>query len=337
MNYQRHFLTWLVILGLFVRCAEGVAQEPNVATHNPQPTPSVKLSLLVRDRADHSVANLTKEAIEIFEDNVPQTVISLSKDQRPVDYALVIDNTGSVRPLFPQILNAAKSLIDHNNLADQTFIERFISSNKIETVQEFTSDKARLMDGLDSLYIEIGQSAVIDGIYLALRHVAEHKPGPDRRRALVVITDGDDRNSYYSENQLMRLIRATDVQPFVIGIVDLLDNRAPLVGLSQEDKAKKLLTNLAREGGGRTYFPRNVLEVQHAVAEIVHDLHEQYMFGYESTGGASPENFRNIAVRISKTDGNERLTAIARSGYFVNPPDLDSLDGEKKKNKKKPK
>src|SRR2546426_3600624 len=309
---QRHLLIWLVSLGLFIRCTGTVAQEPNVATHNPQPTSLVKLSLIVTEHADHSVNDLKKEPIEIFEDKVPQTVVSFSKDQRPVDYALVIDNTGSVRPLFPHILDAAKSLIDNNNPADQTFIERFISSNKIETVQEFTSDKARLIDGLDSLYIEIGQSAVIDGIYLAVRHVAEHKSGPDRRRALVVITDGDDRDSYYSDNQLMRLIRATEVQPFVIGIVDLLDNRAPLVGLSQEDKAKRLLTNLAREGGGRTFFPRNVLEVQHAVAEIVRDLHQQYTFGYESTGNGNLEDFRNILVRISKSGGNEKLTAIAR-------------------------
>ena len=94
----------------------------------------------------------------------------------------------------------SKTIINSNKKGDETFLERFISSDKIETIQDFTASKDALMDGLDTLYIEGGQTAVIDGVYLAAEHVADYKKGGDddrRRRALIVVTDGEDRASYY--------------------------------------------------------------------------------------------------------------------------------------------
>ena len=121
------------------------------------------------------------------------------KRKFPVIYGLAVDTSGSVRPQFQQIIDAAKTIINSNKKGDETFIERFISSDKIETVQDFTPSKDLLLDGLDTLYVEGGQTAVVDGVYLAAEHVAEYKKGGDddrRRRALIVVTDGEDRASY---------------------------------------------------------------------------------------------------------------------------------------------
>ena len=104
------------------------------------------------------------------------------------------------------VIDAAKTIINSNRPGDESFLERFISSDKIETVQDFTSNKDALFNGLDTLYIEGGQTAVIDGVYLAAEHVAQYKKGSDddrRRRALIVVTDGEDRASSAAKCQQM--------------------------------------------------------------------------------------------------------------------------------------
>jgi Ca-activated chloride channel family protein len=277
---------------------------------------------------------LNKDSISILEDKVPQTVSLFSRDDRPVDYGLVIDTSGSFRKLLDAAVETARFLVSNNRDLDETFIERFISSDKVETVQEFTSDKTEMLKSLRTLYIEGGQSAVIDAVYVAATHTAEHRPGTnERRKALVLVSDGEDRASYYTENQLVQLLREKDVQVFVIGIVAQLDDRPRPVGLDPRGKAEKLLTRLAQETGGRVFFPKTTNELREAAGEIVHDLHTQYLVGYQSTTPNSKENFRKVEVKIAEAPGRDKPTAITRPGYFVNPPDASV----KEKDKKKPK
>src|SRR5205814_4635601 len=198
-----------------------------------------------------------------------------TQQEVPVIYGMAIDTSGSTRPIFTQILDAAKTIINSNKRGDETFLERFISSDKIETVQDFTANKDALLDGLDTLYVEGGQTAVVDGVYLAAEHVAEYKKGGDddrRRRALIVVTDGEDRASYYPETQLFQRLREEDVQIFVIGFVNELDAEKGLIRKSPRDKAVSLINRLATETGGRAFFPQSISELPQIANEIVRDL-----------------------------------------------------------------
>jgi Ca-activated chloride channel homolog len=321
----------LVISTCLSLCTSIFAQEQSPQK---QAGPAVRFSLIITDRSKHSVDDLTRDSISILEDKVPQTVSLFSKDDRPVDYAVVIDTTGSFRKLLDAAVETARFLVSNNRDLDETFIERFISSDKIETIQEFTSDKTQLLKGLRTLYVEGGQSAVIDGVYEAASHTADYHPAtPERRKALVLISDGEDRASYYTENQLVQLLREKDVQVFAIGIVAQLDDRPRSVGLDPKDKAEKLLTLIARETGGRVFFPKTTNELRQAASEIVRDLHTQYLIGYQSTNTNSKETFRKVEVKIAEAPGRDKPTAITRPGYFVNPPDTSA----KEKDKKKPK
>src|SRR5439155_20050303 len=155
-------------------------------------TELVTLHVRVIDRNNHPINNIRKVDFKVLEDNVPQPIFSFTEEEVPVIYGLAVDTSGSLRPQFEQVINASKTIINSNKKGDQTFLERFISSDKIETIQDFTASKDALLDGLDSLYIEGGQTAVIDGVYLAAEHVSEYRHGNDddrRRRALIVITD----------------------------------------------------------------------------------------------------------------------------------------------------
>src|SRR6185295_14892812 len=208
-----------------------------------------------------------------------------------------IDTSGSLRSQLQAVIDAGKTIINSNKSGDETFLVRFISSDKIETVQDFTASKDLLMDGLDSLYVEGGQTAIIDAVYLTAEHVAEYKKGSDsdrRRRALIVITDGEDRTSFYSQEKLFARLREEDVQIYVIGFVRELDRDGGLIRKSPRDKAINLINKLATETGGRAFFPESLSELPQIANEIIRDLRTQYVVSYNPTNKEQDGTYRAI-------------------------------------------
>jgi Ca-activated chloride channel family protein len=280
-------------------------------------TELVTLHIRVIDRYNHPMNNVQKDEFRILEDGVPQPIFSFTREEVPVMYGLAVDTSGSLRPAFEQVINASKAIINSNKRGDETFLERFISSDKIETVQDFTSNKDALMDGLDTLYIEGGQTAVIDGVYLAAEHVAEYKKGGDddrRRRALIVVTDGEDRASYYNQTQLFQRLREEDVQIFVIGFVNELEAEKGLIRKSPRDTAVNLLNKLASETGGRAFFPQSISELPEVANEIVRDLRTQYVVSYDPTNKAHDGTYRTIKVTVADSPAQGKRIALTRSG-----------------------
>ena len=285
-------------------------------------TELVTLQVRVIDRNNHPINRLAKDDFKVLEDGVPQPIEAFTEEEVPVIYGLAVDTSGSVRPQFQQIIDAAKTIINSNKKGDETFIERFISSDKIETVQDFTPSKDLLLDGLDTLYVEGGQTAVVDGVYLAAEHVAGYKKGGDddrRRRALIVVTDGEDRASYYNEVQLFQRLREEDVQIFVIGFVNELDAEKGLIRKSPREKAVALLNKLATDTGGRAFFPQSISELPQIANEIVRDLRTQYVISYNPTNKTHDGTFRSIKVNVAQP-GGERRIALTRNGRNAGLP-----------------
>lgn len=283
-------------------------------------TELVTLHVRVIDRNNRPINNIGKNDFKVLEDGVPQTVFSFTEEEVPVIYGLAVDTSGSVRPQFQQIIDAAKTIINSNKKGDETFIERFISSDKIETVQDFTPNRDLLLDGLDTLYVEGGQTAVIDGVYLAAEHVADYKKGGDddrRRRALIVVTDGENRNSYYNETQLFQRLREEDVQIFVIGFVNELESERGLIRKSPRDAAVNLINRLANETGGRAFFPQSISELPQIANEIVRDLRTQYVISYDPTNKAHDGTYRSIKVSVTQPTTGDRRIALTRNGRIA--------------------
>ncbi|HZE62573.1 MAG TPA: VWA domain-containing protein [Pyrinomonadaceae bacterium] len=294
-------------------------------------TPSaaqVSLSLIVTDKSDHSLDEIRKEDIKVFEGKVEQTLLLLERDQRPIDFGIAIDTSGSFKQLMAPALTAAQIIIERKRAADEVFIERFISSDKIEKIQDFTADAALLLASLKGIRIEGGQSAVIDALYIAVDHTAKHEQS-GHRKAVIFITDGEDRASYYKREDLIKFLHTTNVQVFVIGIVTLLDSHAGLVRPSPREVAEGFLRSVAEESGGRLFLPKNVGELSRAVDEIVHDLNGQFVIGYQSTNGSGKTGFRKVDVKAAEVPGKEKLHVITPPGYYFNPPRLDSKSKDK--------
>jgi len=280
-------------------------------------TELVTLNVRVIDRNNRPIDNVGQNEFHVFEDGVSQPIESFTREEVPISYGLAVDTSGSLRSQLQAVIDAGKSIINSNKPGDETVLVRFISSDKIETVQDFTPNKDLLMDGMESLYVEGGQTAVIDAVYLTAEHVAEYKKGADsdrRRRALIVITDGEDRNSFYKEPQLFQRLREEDVQIYVIGFINELDKEGGLIRKSPRDRAVTLINKLAAETGGRAFFPESLSELPQIANEIVRDLRTQYVVAYNPTNKVRDGSFRSIRVAVDDGASRDKRIALTRNG-----------------------
>ena len=319
------------------RIAPTLGEPPPVPKLKPTPTPTppeviesgdtirinaelVQLHVRVIDRNNRPINDVPQSAFHVFEDGTPQAIETFSREEVPISYGLAVDTSGSLRSQLQSVIDAGKTIINANKTGDETFLVRFISSDKIETVQDFTANKDLLMDGLDSFYVEGGQTAIIDAVYLSAEHVSEYRRGDEgdrRRRALILITDGEDRNSFYKQEQLFAKLREEDVQIFVIGFVNELDKEAGLIRKSPRDKAVMLINKLATETGGRAFFPDSIADLPQIASEIIRDLRTQYVIAYNPTNKTQDGSFRAIKVSVDQPSGGDKRIALTRTGRLA--------------------
>ncbi len=281
-------------------------------------TELVNLSVRVVDRNNRPINNLQQNEFKIYEDGVDQQIDFFSKSDVPTNYGMVIDNSGSMRQLLDKVIEAGKILIDTNRPADETMIIRFVSKDKIEIQQQFTPNKTDLKDALENMYIEGGQTAIIDAVYLAVENIDEYeksqKPADRKRRALILVSDGEDRNSFYTEKQLFELLRESEVQIYVVGFVSELSKEGGFVSKSPQDKAKAFLERIASQTGGKAYFPTSGAELPNLAREISNELRTQYSIGYIPSNDKRDGTYRNIKVVVSDGPKQEKRIAISRAG-----------------------
>lgn len=328
----------LSFLGLGVVLTVATAQ---TSTTNPQATPTptprvtptikeeeevvtidtelVNLNVRVVDRNNRPISDLRQTEFKVFEDNVLQRIEFFSKSEVPTNYSLVIDSSGSLRSQIDQVIEAGKILINANKPQDEASIIRFVSSDKIEVLEGFTTSKDDLIETLDTkIYVEGGQTAIIDAVYLAADQISKYQQSTSatdrRRRALILVSDGEDRSSFYTQQQLFDLLRETDVQIYVVGFVQGLDSERGFITKSPQGKAKSFLERLATETGGKAYFPNAVGELNGIAREIASELRTQYSIGYIPTNDRADGTYRNIKVLIEDGPNKQKRIALTRAG-----------------------
>ena len=293
--------------------------------------PRVDLSLILTDADGKPLSTVRKEDVHVFEGNVEQTILSVEPDTRPIDLALLIDCSGSFRKWFAVAIQAAGTIIRSARPEDEIFIERFISSDKIENVQEFTRDTKLLLKGIDDLYVEGGQSAIADALYVAVQHVVEHNQSrADRRKVVVILTDGEDRVSYYRAEGVIQLARAHDVQVFMFALTSDLKTTAPGNKPSPRERAETFARLIARETGARVFLPANGQELTlNAVPQFVSALRNQFVIAYQSSDISAKEGFRLVEVKVDAPTG-EKPTVTAPHAYYFPIGGAPPIEREKK-------
>ena len=280
-------------------------------------TEEVILNARVVDSNNRVLTNLSQSQFKVYEDNVLQTIVSFGTTEIPIINALVIDNSRSLRSQLQNIIEAGKIIVVANRLTDESAIIRFVSTDKIEVVQDFTLNKGSLIEGLDNLFVEGGQTSIIDAVHFAAKKVEQYKSlaeKDDRLRAIILVSDGDDRSSSYNEEQLFELLRKSRVQIYAIGLVSNLTNGSDANGIDRQKKAKAFLTRLTEETGGKVYFPNSTSELPQIASDISGKLHTQYLISYTPTNEKRDGTFRKIQVFIDDGVNKEKRIAIARTG-----------------------
>jgi Ca-activated chloride channel family protein len=304
---------------------------PQSATDTKPATKLVKFSLIATDEQHKSVDDLQQEDIVVTEGGQPRTITYFNKHTGPVFYTIAIDTSGSFRLLLRNTLVGVKSIIENKQPNHEVMLVRFVSSDKIDTLIPFTSEKLTLLNvGIDQFTPEGGQSAVIDATYVSVTATAKHKSNePDARRAVILVSDGEDRVSFYKRSALFKLLREQDVQVFVIGVVSELGRDPRFARPSARAEAEELLKKMAEESGGRVFFPNKQQELAEAANQIVHDLHSQYVVGFETVMAPGDKGFKKFSVKISPNSKRGKVNLITRPGYWLTPPVPDQKKPEK--------
>lgn len=305
-------------------------------TPKPEPTPiiddevlrvdteEVTVNVRVVDDKNHFVGNLAQKDFQIYEDGVLQEITSLSTTEVPTINGIVIDNSRSLRSQLSKVIEAGKIIIGTNRQNDESTIIRFVSRDKIEVIQDFTKNKNSLNNALDNLFVEGGQTAIIDAIYMAAKKVDQYQNSQKKEdvklRSLILVSDGDDRGSSHLEKDLFELLRKSNVQIYAIGFTNNLSNEPTENSQSRQEKAKSFLTRLATETGGKVYFPNSIDELSGIATEISGELRTQYTISYMPVNESGGSGFRAIKVAVTDGANKEKRTAITRTGRTVTAP-----------------
>jgi len=261
----------------------------------------VTLHVTVTDDLGRLVNGLSPDALKIFEDKVPQKIISVTRDDAPLSIGIVFDTSASMDNALEQSRMAVAGFFKTADPEDETFLIEFSDRPKVVTpmTRDFKEIENSLMNAEPA-----GRTALLDGIYLALDTL---KTAHNSRKALLVISDGRDNSSLYKATEVANLIKEAGVPVYTIGVM------AP-----GEIGGAALLSYLSEPTGGRSFIAPNRGELRDIAAKIGIELRSQYVVAYSPTNPVHDGKYRKIEVRVVPEQGLHGLHAYSRSGYF--PP-----------------
>jgi len=266
----------------------------------------VRLNATVLDGSGRSIQTLTQDAFHVYEDGVPQTILSFRHEDLPVSIGLLIDSSGSMYDKRPAVNKASLDFVKLSNPQDEEFLVDFSWQPYIDT--DFTNDIAKLQEGLG--YVKSsGGTALYDALVASADYLAKNAKHP--KQVLLVVTDGEDNASNATLEQTIRRIQ--DLDGPVIYCVGLLFGQD--IDKREARHARSVLEALAEQTGGVAYFPRSVNDVDAISAQVAEDIRTQYTIAYHSTKPPALGGYREVHVE-ARAKGFGRLSVRTRTGYY---------------------
>lgn len=266
----------------------------------------VSLNLVVTDTGGRQVTGLGPDDITLLEDGVPQPISLFAQEEWPIRLQVLLDASGSMAAALPVAQRAALRLLHTLRPGDEAEVAQF--SRRLTVLQESTGDMEALERAVNAVSPE-GDTALYNALYITLKDQARYRNRDEmQRRAIVVLSDGEDTASMVDDEQLIDLARRAGVVIYSIGLLT-----PPSVGYPAPTVPSFVLTALARETGGRAYFPRSLAELDGAYDRIASELRTLYGVGYVPLNPSTDGRWRRIAIRTRL--GN--LLVRHRTGYFA--------------------
>jgi Ca-activated chloride channel family protein len=273
----------------------------------------VVLHVTIADEAGQFVGDLKKGDFRVYENKVEQNVSVFSREDVPVSMGLVIDNSGSMREKREQVNSAAMTFVKTSNPQDEGFVVNFNDEYYLDTDGDFTSDPKDLNNALSRIDTR-GSTALYDAVIGSLEHLKKaHKD----KRALLVITDGDDDASRKTLSDAMKAAAQSNAAIYAIGVFSVDDRRNDK---KMVRRSTKELKDLAEVTGGMAYFPETLADVGPVCEQVAKDIRNQYTLGYYPTNPQKDGTFRPVQVQLVSTSGHGKLSVRTRTGYYAQRP-----------------
>ena len=262
----------------------------------------------VTDPLNSTVTGLEKDNFRVLEGGVEQEIVSFTSEDAPVSIGLVFDNSGSMDNKMGKSREAVAQFFKTANPEDEFFLVRF--NDRPELVDDFTTDLADIQNRL--VFTEAkGRTSLLDAVYMSLHKM---KKARNARKALLIISDGGDNSSRYTETEIRNLVREADVQIFAIGIFEPISSRGRT---AEELNGPGLLNELAQQTGGRHLPVENLNDLPDIAAKIGIALRNQYVLGYSPLNKERDGKYRKVQVKLVPPKGLPALKAYWRIGYYA--------------------
>ncbi len=268
----------------------------------------VQVNVTVTDPYDRIVTGLDQNNFQVFDEKVEQQIVNFSTEDAPISVGLIFDSSGSMGEKIQKSKEAAMQFFKTANPQDEFLLISF--SEAPHLISGFTSKFENVQDRL--LFVKSsGKTALLDAIYLGL---SEAKKATTNRKALLVISDGGDNHSRYTENDVKRAVRESDTQIYAVGIFEPLSARTRT---PEEARGPSLLAELAEVSGGRMFSVEDANELPDITEKISIELRNQYVIGYKPSNLVRDGRWRRIKVKLNPPRGLPPLQVYARTGYYA--------------------
>jgi len=252
------------------------------------------------------VTGLEQSNFRVFEDGVEQEIVRFSGEDVPISIGVIFDMSGSMTDKIEKSRLAAVQFFRTANPQDEFLLINF--NDRAQLASPFTASVEDLQSRL-MFTAARGQTALLDGIYLGL---SEMKGAHNTKKALLIISDGGDNHSRYTETDIRKYAREADVQIYAIGLYDV--GGGPT---TEEKLGPSLLAELTEMTGGRTFGVTSMGDMPDIASKISMELRNQYVVGYRPANHTHDGKWRKVKIKLRPPKGLPPLTVYARTGYYA--------------------
>ncbi len=271
-------------------------------------TTLVQINVTVTTPLNQVVTGMDKEHFRLFEDKTEQTILTFSSEEAPLSIGLVFDISGSMGNKLHKSRQAASQFFKTANPEDEFFLVQF--NERPEVVVPWTSNTEEIQSRMAFTQAK-GRTALLDGLYQAMNQMKKAK---NPRKAILILSDGGDNSSRYTESEIKNLVREADVQVYAMGIFEHIGGRSRT---AEELSGPSLLNELAEQTGGRSFAVENLNDLPDIAAKIGIELRSQYILGYTPSNLEKDGKYRRVEVKLVQPRGLPPLRAYYRTGYYA--------------------
>jgi Ca-activated chloride channel family protein len=265
----------------------------------------VLVPVTVTDPMNRLVTGLEKDNFQLMEGNTPQEIRTFSSEDAPVSLGVIFDSSGSMSSKMERAKEAVVEFFKTANPQDEFFMITF--SDEPDEVTDFTSSVDEIQNKL-LFAVPHHRTALLDAIYMGISKMRQAKYA---KKALLIISDGGDNHSRYTENEIKSLVKEADVMIYAIGIYDRYASAI------EERLGPELLADITELTGGRAFTIDNPNDLGDVATKIGVELRNQYVLGYHPAKVVRDGKWRKIKVKLLPPKGLPPLRVYARTGYYA--------------------